>query len=56
MKAEEISVEQAVGRIAAQTVAACPPGVPVVMPGEQVTKQIKNICKNGGNLSLKVVK
>ncbi|MGI5958676.1 MAG: aminotransferase class I/II-fold pyridoxal phosphate-dependent enzyme [Massiliimalia sp.] len=53
---EQIGIEFSVGRISAQTVASCPPGVPLVVPGEQITENIKNICKNSGNVFIKVVK
>jgi len=33
---EQVSVEQAVGRIAKETVVHCPPGIPVLFPGERV--------------------
>lgn len=37
--AVEVPLAQAVGRVAAQAACPCPPGVPVVMPGEEVTAQ-----------------
>ncbi len=53
---ETVSVENAIGRIAAQTVISCPPGVPVVIPGEKITRIAENILKNSGIFALKVVK
>lgn len=55
MKSRQISIEEAVGRIAADTIVSCPPGVPLVMPGEVFTKEVKNICKNSGIFFAKVV-
>ena len=54
--AKVIPIEQAEKRIAAETVASCPPGVPLIVPGEIITEQIKKICKNSRNLFIKVVK
>lgn len=53
---ETIPTEGAAGRIAAQTVIKCPPGVPVVIPGEKITPQAEFILKNSGNLTVKVIK
>lgn len=35
-KGEQVAIEQAVGRIAKETVVHCPPGIPILMPGERV--------------------
>lgn len=35
-----INVKNAAGRIAAESVCPCPPGVPIVMPGEEITNRI----------------
>ena len=35
----EIPLEKAAGRIAAEPACPCPPGVPVVMPGEKITPE-----------------
>lgn len=53
---ETVPAGEAAGRIAAQTVIACPPGVPVVIPGEKITPVHENILKNSGIFALKVVK
>lgn len=50
-----VETDEAVGKISAQAVANCPPGVPIIVPGEIISEKIKNICKNGGNYSLKVL-
>ena len=36
---EVVPVEQAVGRIAAESLAAYPPGIPNVLPGERLTAE-----------------
>ena len=41
--AEIIAVKDAAGRIAADTVCPCPPGVPLIMPGELIDKQ--TLCR-----------
>ena len=38
---EMISVADAAGRIAADTVCPCPPGVPLIMPGELIDEKIR---------------
>ncbi len=53
---ETVRVGEATGRIAAETVISCPPGVPVVIPGEKITHITENILKNSGIFTLKVVK
>ena len=53
---ERVPLERAVGRVSAQTIAACPPGVPVAVAGERIHEQIKNIYKNSGNFTVKVIK
>lgn len=53
---EKVPVVQAVGRIAADVHCPCPPGVPVVMPGEIVDEQIKRILLKSGNCIINMVK
>lgn len=38
-KTEIVSAEQAVGRVSADSVAAYPPGIPNLLPGEQITRE-----------------
>ncbi len=54
--AEKIPLQDSVGRIAADTACPCPPGVPVVMPGEVITKEIVGFLKKYRFLTVKVVK
>ncbi|WP_283609944.1 aminotransferase class I/II-fold pyridoxal phosphate-dependent enzyme [Faecalispora anaeroviscerum] len=54
--AEEVPLARSVGRIAAETSCPCPPGVPVVMPGEKITDEIAEFLRGYGIFSLKVVK
>jgi arginine decarboxylase len=51
---ETVPAEQAVGRIAAESLAAYPPGVPNVLPGERLTAEtleyIQRALEQGGSL------
>ncbi len=38
-KTEIVSAEQAIGRVSADSVAAYPPGIPNLLPGEQITSE-----------------
>lgn len=53
---EEIPLEKAVGRIAAETKITCPPAVPIVAAGEKIGENEKKLLENSGNFLLKVVK
>ena len=53
---ERVPLEQADGRIAAEPCCPCPPGVPVVMPGEKITGEISEFLSRYGFFSIKVVK
>jgi ornithine decarboxylase len=37
---KKVSLKKAVGHVAAQTLTPYPPGIPVVIPGERITKEI----------------
>lgn len=52
---EEIPTAQAVGRIAASAACPCPPGVPVVMPGEKITACAADFLLRYGFSSVKVL-
>lgn len=53
---EWISIEQAAGRIAAQAACPCPPGVPVVMPGERITENTIEFLISYRIFRIKVIK
>ncbi|MEU5253914.1 aminotransferase class I/II-fold pyridoxal phosphate-dependent enzyme [Streptomyces longwoodensis] len=44
---EHVAAEQAVGRIAAETISPYPPGVPVVAPGEVITAEVLDYLRSG---------
>lgn len=52
----EISLDEAVGRIAASVVAPCPPGIPLTVPGERICEKLQVHLKNYGISRLNVVK
>jgi arginine decarboxylase len=45
--AENVPVEHAAGRIAAETISPYPPGVPVVLPGEVITRPVLEYLRSG---------
>ncbi len=51
-----VPLDGACGQIAAEAACPCPPGVPVVMPGERVTKEASDFLRNYGFLQIKVLK
>ena len=53
-ESEIIPIEKALGRISADSACPCPPGVPVVMPGEIIDKNIISLL--GKNNFIRVVK
>ena len=53
---EEIATENATGRIAAGIVTPCPPGVPVVMPGEKLDAEACAEIIKSGIFKIDVVK
>lgn len=53
---QHVPVGQAVGRIAAGLAAPCPPGIPVVVPGEVISQDMPALLEAGGILGLDVLK
>jgi arginine decarboxylase len=37
---EEIEVDDAIGRVSAETIAGYPPGIPALLPGERITQEV----------------
>ena len=50
-----IPLEEAEGKIAAETKSKCPPGIPLIIPGEKITKKIKKILNSYGIFNINVV-
>ena len=44
---EQVQLDEAVGRIAAEIVSPYPPGVPVLAPGERITSQVLDYLASG---------
>ncbi len=55
-KSEIIDIDLAIGRTAAEIIAPCPPGIPVVIPGENVCEKSVKFLKKCGITKLKVIK
>lgn len=51
-----VSIDDACDKICAQVATVCPPGIPVVMPGELMTMNTLNILKSSGFESIKILK
>jgi arginine/lysine/ornithine decarboxylase len=54
-QSEKIPIEDAVGRVASQAVTTCPPGVPIIMPGEIVSRETIRALQQNGIYFLDVV-
>lgn len=52
-KTESVPLAQAAGRIAADTVCPCPPGIPVIMPGERINPKILSLLEQGGRSDIR---
>jgi arginine decarboxylase len=52
--AEHIPVERSVGRVVAEKVTPYPPGVPVLVPGERITKPILDYLKAGVAIGMNI--
>ncbi len=53
---EIVKTENSVGRIAANTACPCPPGIPLIMPGEVISRGIAERIFESGIMTVKVVK
>ena len=55
-KTVRLPVEKSAGFIAGETVSKCPPGIPVLIPGERISDDIVNILKNSSISFVNVIK
>ncbi|WMJ22549.1 aminotransferase class I/II-fold pyridoxal phosphate-dependent enzyme [Paludicola sp. MB14-C6] len=53
---EKCDINEAIGKIAAEVKIKCPPGVPIVLPGEQIDQNTQKLLKKSSISSLNVVK
>lgn len=54
-KTYTISIDEAYNKICAQVANVCPPGIPVVMPGELITLDTIKILKESGFRKIKII-
>ena len=52
---EEIPFKESAGRVAAEEITSYPPGIPLIHPGEVITKEIINYAKEVKRLGIKLV-
>jgi arginine/lysine/ornithine decarboxylase len=43
---ETVPVHQALGRIAAQCLSPCPPGIPILIPGQKITEEVLELISD----------
>jgi arginine/lysine/ornithine decarboxylase len=55
-EARTVPLSRAAGKIAAGIACPCPPGIPVVMPGETISKEAVEFLRRYGFLEIKVIK
>ncbi len=53
---ETVSTEESIGRIAANTACPCPPGIPLIMPGEIISMEIAEKLSELGIKEVRVIK
>ena len=53
-KTKRVPIHKAAGHIAAQTLTPYPPGIPVLIPGERITKEICDYLMNLSEKALRV--
>ncbi|MBU6453614.1 MAG: aminotransferase class I/II-fold pyridoxal phosphate-dependent enzyme [Cyanobacteria bacterium REEB67] len=46
MKKESVETTQALGRIAAQCLSPCPPGIPILIPGQKITEEVLELVSD----------
>ena len=54
-KTKVVDIKDSVGLVAAEVLSPCPPGVPVIMPGEIVNENVVNFLLGYGFFKIKVV-
>jgi arginine decarboxylase len=54
-KSKRVPLSKAVGQISAQTLTPYPPGIPVLIPGERITREIVNYLSDLSDKAIRVV-
>ena len=52
---KRLAVEKAAGKVALEALCPCPPGIPVVLPGEILSADAAEALKNSGIFEIKVL-
>lgn len=55
-ESEEIGISEAAGRIAGDTVCACPPGLVFAIPGERITEEVVCYMRRQGGKTIRVIR
>jgi hypothetical protein len=53
---EVLPAEESIGRIASALTAPCPPGIPLLVPGEKIDREMADCLKNTGIFRINVVR
>lgn len=53
---ETVDIDRAYGRVAGSMIAPCPPGIPLLVPGERITRDAVEILHNAGISTINVIK
>lgn len=51
---EDIAADQCIGRISAEMIVPYPPGIPIIMPGEIITRQVIDYAQRCRNMGIKI--
>jgi len=49
-----LPLEEAIGKVCAEVNAPCPPGVPLIMPGEIISREVADLLKSFGVKSIRI--
>ncbi|MBR0423172.1 MAG: amino acid decarboxylase, partial [Clostridia bacterium] len=52
----KVNINEAVGKIAGEIACPCPPGVPVIMPGEKISDYEQEVLRKYGISKINVLK
>ena len=52
---ETVDLAEALGRISAETIVRCPPGIPVLLPGERIQPSHLSLLGQSGTVTVQVI-